>query len=139
VALQRKKPLQQKTPLKAKKQLQAKTGLKQNKPIKRSSKKIAHRSKKMEDKYVDRRKFVKKILSERPFCQACPVFAEHDSKVVFRVNASTDVHELIRRSQGGSILDEENVLAVCRPCHTRIGEYPELSFNLGLAKHSWEK
>ena len=139
MALQRKKPLQQKTPLKAKKQLQAKTGLKQNKPIKRSSKKIAHRSKKMEDKYVDRRKFVKKILSERPFCQACPVFAEHDARAVFWVNQSTDVHELVRRSQGGSILDEENVLAVCRPCHTRIGEYPELSFNLGLAKHSWEK
>jgi 5-methylcytosine-specific restriction endonuclease McrA len=139
VALERKKPLQQKTPLKAKKKLQSKTGLKQKKPIKPSSRPIAHRSKKMEEKYVDRRKLVKKVLTERPGCQACPVFAQHDGLVVYRINQSTDVHELVRRSQGGSILDEENVLAVCRKCHTRIGEYPELSFNLGLAKHSWEK
>jgi 5-methylcytosine-specific restriction endonuclease McrA len=51
---------------------------------------------------------------------------------------SRDVHEIIRRSQGGSILDENNVLAVCRPCHVRIGNYPQLAFDLGLAKHGWE-
>lgn len=139
MALQRKKPLRQKTPLKAKKKLESKSAPKQKSPIKRASKPIANRSKKMEAKYVERRKFVIRILSERPYCQACPSFAEHDGKGVFWVNQSTDVHELVRRSQGGSILDEDNVLAVCRHCHTRIGEYPELSFKLGLAKHSWEK
>jgi hypothetical protein len=49
-----------------------------------------------------------------------------------------DVHELVRRSQGGSILDEANLLAVCRECHRRIGDYPALAFSLGLAKHGWE-
>jgi 5-methylcytosine-specific restriction endonuclease McrA len=82
---------------------------------------------------------VEKILSERPFCQACKVFAQHDKKVTFIQKNSTDVHEIIRRSQGGSILDEDNVLAVCRPCHARIGNYPQLAFDLGLAKRSWEK
>jgi 5-methylcytosine-specific restriction endonuclease McrA len=82
---------------------------------------------------------VEKILSERPFCQACKVFAQHDKKVTFIQKNSTDVHEIIRRSQGGSILDEDNVLAVCRPCHTRIGNYPQLAFDLGLAKHGWER
>jgi 5-methylcytosine-specific restriction endonuclease McrA len=82
---------------------------------------------------------VEKILSERPLCQACKVFAQHDEKVTFIQKNSTDVHEIIRRSQGGSILDGDNVLAVCRPCHTRIGNYPQLAFDLGLAKHGWER
>lgn len=107
--------------------------------MKRPTKGLAKRSKKMEERYVDRRNFVARILSERPYCEACGVFAENDGIAVFWNNRSTDVHELVRRSQGGSILDEENVLAVCRPCHTRIGNYPQLAFDLGLAKHSWER
>lgn len=127
MALNRKKPLRQKTELKNKK------------PLKRASKPIAQRSKKMEATYVERRKFVKKVLTERPLCEACPVFALHDGKITYKIKPSTDVHELVRRSQGGSILDEDNVLAVCRPCHTRIGNFPELAFQLGLALHSWER
>ena len=71
-------------------------------------------------------------------CEACPVFAEHDELVVYSRNRGQDVHELVRRSQGGSILDEANLMVVCRPCHQRIGNYPQLAFDLGLAKHGWE-
>lgn len=66
------------------------------------------------------------------------MFASYDKKVTYTRNPSQDVHEIVRRSQGGSILDESNLLCVCRPCHQRIGNYPELAFQLGLAKHSWE-
>lgn len=111
----------------------------EKKPLKSSSKPIAKRSEKTEAKYVERRKFVKKILLERPFCQACVVFATHDKKVLYVQNESRDVHEIVRRSQGGSILEEKNVLAVCRPCHTRIGNKPKLAFDLGLAKHAWDE
>ena len=118
--------------------------LKRGKPPKRGAPpkrtgSIKKRSKKQSELYELRRPFVEKILSERPFCQACKVFAQHDEKVTFIQKNSTDVHEIIRRSQGGSILDEDNVLAVCRKCHTRIGNYPQLAFDLGLAKRSWEK
>ncbi len=82
---------------------------------------------------------MERLLQERPWCEACPIFAEHDEKVTYNRNASCDVHEIIRRSQGGSILDEENCMAVCRACHQRIGNYPKLAFDLGLAKHGWEK
>lgn len=108
-------------------------------PLKRGSKPIAKRSKKTESIYVERRKFVEKILKERPLCQACLVFAGYDGKHIFTHNQSQDVHEMVRRSQGGSILDENNVLAVCRLCHTRIGNEPKLAFNLGLAKHAWDE
>jgi 5-methylcytosine-specific restriction endonuclease McrA len=112
--------------------LRSKSKLKQKTPLKK-------RSKKMEAKYEDRRKLVSKVLKERPLCEACRVFAAHDGKSTFNHHMSRDVHEIVRRSQGGSILDESNVLAVCRPCHIRIGNYPQLAFDLGLAKHGWEK
>jgi 5-methylcytosine-specific restriction endonuclease McrA len=118
--------------LNRKKPLQAKTNLKRSGNIRK-------RSKKMSAKYEERKPFVEKILRERPLCEACKVFALHDGKAIYNQHMSRDVHEIIRRSQGGSILDEENVLAVCRPCHIRIGNYPALAFELGLAKHGWEK
>lgn len=125
--LKRKKPLKRGAPLK-----RSAIKKKQRKPIRK-------RSKKMEDLYVIRREFVARILKERPLCEACKVFASHDGKSTYFQHMSRDVHELVRRSQGGSIIEEENVLAVCRPCHTRINAYPQLAFDLGLAKHGWER
>jgi 5-methylcytosine-specific restriction endonuclease McrA len=99
---------------------------------------MRYRSPKKEAEYRIRRPLVARLLEERPLCEACPVFAEHDEKLIYRRNASMDVHELVRRSQGGSILDESNLMCVCRPCHTRIGNNPQLAFDLGLAKHGYE-
>jgi len=99
---------------------------------------LRYRSVKKEKEYVERRKLVVRLLEEKPWCEACPVFAEHDEKKMYKRNKSSDLHELKRRSQGGSILDEDNIICVCRPCHTRIGNYPQLAFDLGLAKHGWE-
>ena len=100
---------------------------------------MRHRSKKKQTEYVQRRKVVEKMLNEYPWCQACPVFAKYDGLVTYKQQRSVDVHEVIRRSQGGSILDEKNLLCVCRECHRRIGNYPQLAFDLGLAKHGWER
>lgn len=108
-------------------------------PLKRSQNPINKRSKKQSELYEQRRPFVEQILSKYPSCQACPIFAKHDGKVTYIQRKSSDVHEIVRRSQGGSILDESNVLAVCRACHNRIGNFPQLAFDLGLAKHGWER
>lgn len=99
---------------------------------------MRHRSAKKEAEYRLRRPLVARLLSERPWCEACPVFAAHDGKTTYTRRASVDVHELVRRSQGGSILDEENLMCVCRDCHRRIGNHPQLAFDLGLARHGWE-
>lgn len=100
---------------------------------------MKHRSKKKEAEYRERRKLVARILKERPGCEACRIFARHDKLVAFHQNPAVDLHELVRRSQGGSILDESNIIPVCRPCHSRIGLNPKLAFDLGLARHGWEK
>lgn len=99
---------------------------------------MRHRSKKKEAEYRVRRPLVERLLNERPWCEACPVFADHDGLVVYQRHRSVDIHELVRRSQGGSILDEKNLMAVCRDCHRRIGNHPALAFELGLARHSWD-
>lgn len=111
--------------------------MKRGKPLKRTP--LAKRSKKTQEKYKERVPLVQRLLKERPWCQACPVFAKFDCVVTYIRRPSEDIHEIIRRSQGGSILDESNLLAVCRQCHQRIGNHPQLAFDLGLAKHGWER
>lgn len=100
---------------------------------------MRRRSKKREKEYVIRREVVERLLSERPYCEACPKFAKHDDKVSYVRRGSVDIHEIVRRSQGGSIIYEPNLMAVCRECHNRIGREPQLAFDLGLAKHGWER
>jgi 5-methylcytosine-specific restriction endonuclease McrA len=112
--------------------------MKKSEPPKRN-KPLNQRSKKKQEEYKLRRPLVEKLLKEKPFCEACPVFAEHDKKAIYIRKQSQDIHELVRRSQGGSILEEANLLAVCRECHQRIGNYPQLAFDLGLSKHGWER
>ena len=60
------------------------------------SKRLKPRSKKMAAKYVERRKLVEKLLKEHPQCEAqVPDVC---------TGKSVDLHELLARSQGGSIL-----------------------------------
>ena len=73
---------------------------------------IRHRSRKTERAMRDRRVFVALMLEEHPICQRCSSAR------------SVDVHELVRRSQGGSTLDPANCRALCRLCHAWIGAYP---------------
>lgn len=106
--------------------------------LKRSQKPMNKKSAKREVADVERRIFVAMMLTKHPYCVACPVFAEHDDLVTYVRRPSQDIHELLRRSQGGSVTDEGNCIAVCRQCHNRIGNHPQLAFDLGLARRSWE-
>jgi hypothetical protein len=111
--------------------------MKRGKPLKRTP--LAKRSQKMKDTYKERVPLVKKLLGERAWCEACPIFAKHDGVITYTRRPSVDIHEVKRRSQGGSILEESNLMAVCRECHRRIGNHPQLAFDLGLSIHGWEK
>lgn len=110
--------------------------MKPRKPLKRTQ--LAKRSKKTKEAYKQRVPLVRRLLQERPWCEACPIFASHDGLVTYQRRPSVDIHELKRRSQGGSILEEANLLAVCRQCHQRIGNNPRLAFDLGLSKHGYD-
>lgn len=63
-------------------------------------------------RYVARRRLVAALLDERPVCERC------------QSARSVDVHEVLSRARGGSILDEANCRALCRPCHDWITANP---------------
>lgn len=118
--------------------------LQQKKPLK-ANKKLAPRSKKAQKLYAEKRKpLVEKLLIERPWCEACLVFAEHDGLVGVRVRKSRDLHEIKTRGRTGGIsseewLQEDNILCVCRQCHTRITDNPAEALELGLVKKRNDK
>lgn len=67
------------------------------------------RSQKMAALYVQRRKVVRDLLAERPWCQI-----RWDAGCQ---GMSVDVDEILSRAQGGSILDRDNLQTTCRHCH----------------------
>lgn len=129
--------------------------LARGKPLRRSAKPIARkkrlapRSKKQRDVYErpgGRRDFVRRILSERPTCEAGRIigcytgdYTGTDATWNRCTRRSVDVHEILSRSAGGSILDESNVMAVCRACHDFAGRMPKVhAFELGLRRSRYE-
>lgn len=98
---------------------------------------MRYRSAKKEAEYKKRRPLVQKILSERPMCEACKILAVYESKVTYVHKPSVDAHEIMPRSAGGSILDENNILALCRDCHNWVTTHPLEAQNMGLSLPSW--
>jgi len=76
----------------------------------------------------DRRQFVRRIIGEREWCEA---------RLAGCQNQATDVHEIKTRARGGDILDETNVLALCRACHSFITVNPAFALEHGFVVHSW--
>lgn len=73
---------------------------------------LRFRSKKQAAVYIHRRRLVASLLEERPACERC------------QQARSTEVHELLSRARGGSILDVENCVALCHDCHCWITTHP---------------
>ncbi len=44
---------------------------------------------------------------------------------------AVDAHELLMRSQGGSITDAANIVPLCRACHDWIHAHPRLAYMQG--------
>ena len=50
-------------------------------------------------------------------------------------NRAEDLHEIVRRSQLGSIVSDENTIPVCRPCNSALADGPAWGYIAGLIKH----
>lgn len=85
-----------------------------------------------------RRAFNARILGERRGqCQVCPRIQSVNGlgRTPPVCGGPLDVHEILSRSAGGSILDPDNVLVTCRNGHMWIGDNPKQALALGL-RHS---
>ena len=120
--------------------------LSRTKPMRRRSKKMAAIYKGDED-HEGRAALVARLLRERPTCQAGHVIGAHYAGLPIPTKRcatdpiwdrctrdSVDVHEILARSAGGSILDESNLMCLCRRCHDWIGDNPKIALALGLRR-----
>ena len=124
------------TPLKRKTPLRSKTPLKRKTPLKP----ISDKRRKLQ---AQRRTFVREQLQARPGCEAGPIISDYyrtnpvlvESRVEYRCNnQAVDIHEPLTRARGGSIVDVDNSMAVCRMCHDWIHRNPQLATDLHLLK-----
>lgn len=141
--MKRGQPLQRRTPL------QARTGLKRGSsrletrtPLKGSNLQgggpqpasprtpLKPRSEKRQADMVERRALVKRLLAERPTCEA---------RWACRGARAVDVHERLKRSRGGSILDpvQAHMVTLCRACHAMTEAQPAEATRRRMLFPSW--
>ena len=105
---------------------------------------MRRRSKKMQAIYRNERApFVAKFLEEHPDCQRCleqPFVVQPGCHWGNRrIGRSTEVHEVLSRARGGSILDDENCRALCHECHSWITGHPRQATEDGWLKSGKRK
>lgn len=104
-------------------------------PMARGTKRIAPRSARRADEYArsgGRRDLVASLLSQFPRCQirwAC------------RGARSVDVHERLKRSRGGRILDpvQAHMVTACRACHDLTEREPAEATRRRMLLPSWHE
>ena len=79
---------------------------------------------------VDRRALVAQLLTERPRCEV---------RWVCRGARAVDVHERLKRSRGGNILDpvQAHMVTACRACHEMTESHPAEATRRRMLLPSW--
>lgn len=85
---------------------------------------LRRRSKKLARVYIERRKLVAARLADQPWCSV-----QWDERCEGR---ATTLHELRKRSQGGSILAPGNCIPSCGFCNGIIEDYPAEAHRRGF-------
>ena len=101
--------------------------LRRNTPLK-AGKALNAQSKRRRAENKERAVLREQLLAERgPICE----YPDCRSRWV-------DMHEVKKRSRGGSILDPSNIKLLCRPHHEWTEREPNEAQAMGFLKHSWE-
>ncbi len=112
-------PLARRTPLSGRSELK-RTG------------RLAPRSERRVADMVDRRALVVQLLTQRPRCEA---------QWVCRGARAVDLHERLKRSRGGNILDpdQSHAVTLCRACHERTETHPAEATARRMLLPSWHQ
>lgn len=110
-----------------------------------TSRYLRSRSERVARIYEVRRQVVSDMLSSVERCQAGARILDHLAATRPKLRngslaaitcgghaAPVDVHEILPRSAGGSIVERENCIAVCRACHDFIHQHPIDARAIGL-------
>ena len=104
-------------------------------PMARGTSQLAHRSPKRADEYArtgGRRELVAALLAAWPACQV---------QVRCRGARAVDVHERLKRSRGGNILDpvQAHMVTSCRACHDWTEAEPAAATTARMLLPSWHR
>lgn len=107
--------------------------LRRGAPLRRTGRPKAVSAKRAEEN--EERRDVRMLVSARSggWCEACRLIGKEG-----HTRPASDLHEILTRARGGSIVDPKNLLHVCRPCHDWITDHPREAAELGLVRWSWE-
>lgn len=96
-------------------------------PAKRST--LRPVSKKRQAVNAHRAKVVAHIREFQDWCSRC-----------LQTGIGLDAHELRSRGQGGSLIDPENIILLCRGCHSYVTTHPREAAEQGWAiSRKWER
>ncbi len=71
-------------------------------------------------------------------CEAASLIAAVDPVAASNCTVTAvDLHEKLKRSRGGSIIDPDNITACCRSCHEWTEREPRLATAVGLLTPTW--
>ena len=101
-------------------------------PLRRISKKRAKVQR-------QRARMVSEELELRPTCEVGHIVWWRSDAPNICLGRSSELHEPLTRARGGSILDPDNTVAICRNCHRWIHDHPEAATELGLLKSQHEQ
>lgn len=124
--MKRSGPLKRTSPLKSNSSLSQGSGLKRTELKKRSDK----RSKVMKD---DRVPLIKALVDAGFSCEISPVLDYHgiaDAQNCF--GSISGMHELRKRSSGGSLTNRDNLVPACSYCNSWVEDNPTLAHQIGL-------
>ncbi len=113
-------------------------GLKRSKPMKRGgglqrSGRIRRRSKKTERFYRDERvPLTKRMLEDDTFCELGRAWVLVDPTYSDCQLHAIGLHELRKRSAGGSLTNPANLRRTCGPCNSRVEDSPDLAHEAGI-------
>lgn len=90
---------------------------------------------------ADRRRLVARLLDQSPWCEVGPVIHQVDPAWPCTRRAE-GLHELRKRSAGGSLTNLDNLRRACNRCNCWVEDHPVTARRLGLVVRSgdptWE-
>ena len=132
-SLDRGAPLERSSSLRPKSEMKRSTGLARSAELDRSTElkpRSDERQKLMKEHRIPA---IEAMVAEGRRCEIGPVLAHHGldggRSCIGRIEG---LHELRKRSAGGSLINPANLMPACNPCNGWVEDYPEESHILGF-------
>jgi hypothetical protein len=109
------------------------TPLKRNKRLDRRGSLRAMSEKRRAERDLRRSATTEAFRRDHYLCQASIIWPEVTCR------GPIHAHEPLTRARGGDPLDPDEIVTLCSEHHTHVHLYPDLAYQRGLLRHSWDR